>query len=199
MGHNQRLNSYTGCMSDTIHPVLQTDYAGPTPDGHEIIGLAAGCFWGAERIFWQQPGVYTTSVGYQGGHTSNPTYKEVCSGTTNHAETVQVTFSPEVLDDLLATFFEIHDPTTLNRQGNDIGTQYRSAIFTSTPAQYEAAIKAKAHYDERLKAAGYAPTVTEVHKDFHPYWLAEPDHQQYLHYRPNGYCMHGLCQVTFND
>lgn len=186
-------------MTDTLHPILQTDYAAPCPPGLERIGLAAGCFWGAERFFWQVEGVYTTSVGYQGGHTLNPTYREVCSSMTGHAETVQVTFAPEALERLLATFFEIHDPTTLNRQGNDIGPQYRSAIFTTTDAQYEAALAAKAHYDARLEAAGYDRSVTEIHREEHPYWLAEPEHQQYLFYRPNGYCRHGLCQVTFSD
>src|SRR3990170_4985031 len=138
------------------HVVLGTPLTGPWPDGHEVISFAMGCFWGAERIFWQIPGVYSTAAGYQGGYTPNPTYEETCTARTGHAETVQVVCDPAQvdLDVLFKAFWENHDPTTPNRQGNDIGTQYRSAIFTTTDAQLEAARSSRERYQKALTADG---------------------------------------------
>jgi peptide-methionine (S)-S-oxide reductase len=156
-----------------------------------------GCFWGAERIFWQTPGVYTTAVGYAGGFTPNPSYEEVCSGRTGHNEVVLVVFRPAEIsyDEILRLFWEGHDPTQGMRQGNDVGTQYRSGIYTSTDAQAEAARASLDMYQERLKAAGYGEITTEIEPEG-PFYYAEDYHQQYLAKVPNGYCGIGGTGVT---
>ncbi|SMH53111.1 peptide-methionine (S)-S-oxide reductase MsrA [Azospirillum agricola] len=161
----------------------------PYPAGLEVVDVGLGCFWGAERKFWQIPGVWVTAVGYQGGHTPNPTYEEVCSGRTGHTEAVRVVYDPAKvsLDTLLRAFWEAHDPTQGMRQGNDVGTQYRSAIYTHTAAQLEAAQATRDAYQQRLKAAGYGPVTTEI-REAPPFYHAEGYHQQYLHKNPGGYC-----------
>jgi peptide-methionine (S)-S-oxide reductase len=161
----------------------------PFPEGLEEAVFGLGCFWGAERKFWQTPGVWTTAAGYAGGLTPNPTYEEVCSGRTGHTEVVRVIFDPKQVsyDELLRIFFENHDPTQGMRQGGDVGTQYRSAIYTSSPAQKDAALAARAAYDERLRAAGYGPITTEV-REAPDFYYAEDYHQQYLAKNPGGYC-----------
>jgi peptide-methionine (S)-S-oxide reductase len=171
------------------HAVLDAPLAPPFPDGVETAIFGLGCFWGAERLFWQTPGVYTTAVGYAGGYTPNPTYEEVCSGSTGHAEVVLVAFDPQRVsyEELLRVFWEGHDPTQGMRQGNDVGTQYRSAIYATTAAQAEAAQASKAAYEQRLRAAGHGPITTEI-ASAGPFYYAEPYHQQYLHKVPNGYC-----------
>lgn len=162
---------------------------GPYPDGAQILYLGLGCFWGAERLFWQIPGVWVTASGYQGGFTPNPGYEEVCSGRTGHAETVMVVYDPEMvaLETLLKTFWEAHDPTQGMRQGNDIGTQYRSAIYTTTGAQYDAAAASRARYQAGLSAAGAGTITTEI-APAGPFYFAEAYHQQYLAKNPDGYC-----------
>lgn len=185
------------------HAVLGTPLKGPWPEGHEVLYVAMGCFWGAERIYWQTPGVYSTAVGYMGGWTVNPTYQETCTSLTGHTETVQVVYDPAqvTLDTLLAAFWENHDPTTPNRQGGDIGTQYRSAIFATTDAQLAAAQESAERYQERLSASGYGTVSTQIDraKDAGDgrFYYAEEYHQAYLHHNPGGYCNHGFCQVSF--
>jgi peptide-methionine (S)-S-oxide reductase len=177
-------------MSVTEHHfVNQAPLKGPYPAGAETIYLGLGCFWGAERLFWRLPGVIVTAVGYQGGHTPNPTYDEVCSGRTGHTEAVMVVFDPAKisLDMVLKTFWEEHDPTQGMRQGNDVGTQYRSAIYTTSPSQQEAVMASKRAYDGALKARGLGPITTEI-KPAGPFYFAETYHQQYLAKVPNGYC-----------
>ena len=171
------------------HCVLGTITMGPFPDHLEEVHLALGCFWGAERLFWQIEGVYSTAVGYAGGISPNPTYEEVCSGRTGHAEVVMVVFDPSVvtLETILKTFWEEHDPTQGYRQGNDIGTQYRSAIYCTTDAQLEAARGVAKRYGAALKAAGRGSVTTEI-DPAGPFYYAEDYHQQYLHKVPNGYC-----------
>ena len=161
----------------------------PFPDGLARAMFALGCFWGAERKFWQAPGVYTTAVGYAGGYTPNPTYKEVCSGMTGHAETVLVIFDPRLTGygDLLRLFWESHDPTQGMRQGNDVGSQYRSAVFTSEAAQRDAALASRDRYRDALQQAGYNPITTEI-VDAPAFYYAEDYHQQYLAKNPGGYC-----------
>jgi peptide-methionine (S)-S-oxide reductase len=161
----------------------------PFPDGLETAVFALGCFWGAERDFWQTAGVYSTAVGYAGGFTPNPTYHEVCSGATGHAEAVLVVFDPNVVtyDELLKVFWEHHDPTQGMRQGNDAGTQYRSAIYTSSPEQQAAALGSRDRYGEVLRASGYDPITTEI-EPAGPFYYAEDYHQQYLAKNPGGYC-----------
>ncbi len=173
------------------HTVLGTPIAGPYPEGLEIAEFALGCFWGEEKAFWQQPGVWTTAVGYQGGFTPNPTYQEVCTGGTGHAESVRVAFDPAKTsyEDLLRVFWESHDPTQGMRQGNDAGTQYRSVIFARTDAQRAAAEASRAMFQERLSAAGYGAITTEIVGPPAPeFFLAEDYHQQYLDKNPRGYC-----------
>jgi peptide-methionine (S)-S-oxide reductase len=161
-----------------------------------------GCFWGAERIFWQIPGVYSTAVGYQGGFTPNPTYEETCTARTGHTEAVQVVFDPSRVDVdvLLKAFWENHDPTTPNRQGNDVGTQYRSAIYPTTDAQLAAAEASRARYQQALKEAGYGEISTEVRPaaEAGEFYYAEDYHQGYLAKNPGGYCNHGFCQVAYD-
>ena len=161
----------------------------PFPEGFEQIVLGLGCFWGAERIFWELPGVYTTSVGYAGGFTPNPTYEEVCSGRTGHTEVVLVVFDPEVvsLETIMKTFWEAHDPTQGMRQGNDVGTQYRSAVYVTDPAQRAVVEATRERYQQALNAAHRGEITTEV-ADAGPFFYAEDYHQQYLAKNPNGYC-----------
>jgi peptide-methionine (S)-S-oxide reductase len=171
------------------HTVLGTALRPPFPDGIETAVFAMGCFWGAERIFWELPGVYTTAVGYAGGYTPNPTYEEVCSGSTGHAEAVLVAFDPTKIsyEELLRHFWEGHDPTQGMRQGNDVGTQYRSAIYWADDAQRAAAEASRDMYAEQLKAGGYGAITTEIAKAG-PFYYAEDYHQQYLQKNPGGYC-----------
>jgi peptide-methionine (S)-S-oxide reductase len=161
----------------------------PFPAGMEQAVFGLGCFWGAERLFWKIPGVYSTSVGYAGGETQNPTYEEVCSGFTNHAEVVQVVFDPRAVsyDKLLKVFWEGHDPTQGMRQGNDAGTQYRSTIYTYGDAQQQAALRSKEAFEKALKAKRGGPITTEI-RPAPEYYYAEDYHQQYLAKNPNGYC-----------
>jgi peptide-methionine (S)-S-oxide reductase len=161
----------------------------PFPEGLEVADFGLGCFWGAERKFWQQPGVYATAVGYQGGFTPNPTYREVCSGMTGHTEVVRVWFDPTKIsyDQLLRVFWENHDPTQGMRQGNDSGTQYRSAIYTHSDAQRRAAEASKESYARELGKNGYGAITTEV-REAPAFYYAEDYHQQYLAKNPNGYC-----------
>lgn len=171
------------------HLTLGTSMLPPYPAGTETAYFALGCFWGAERKFFQTPGVRVTAVGYQGGYTPNPTYEEVCSGRTGHAESVAVAFDPTVVtyEALVRLFFESHDPTQGNRQGNDIGTQYRSAIFVTSDAQRRVAESVRDSYGAELARAGYGPITTTI-EDATPFYLAEEYHQQYLVANPNGYC-----------
>ena len=175
------------------HTVLGTSLTGPWPEGTEVIYLALGCFWGAEEIYWQLPGVVSTSVGYMGGFTPHPTYEEVCSGRTGQAEAVMVAYDPSVLStyDLLKVFWENHDPTQGYRQGNDIGTQYRSAIWTTTPEQADLAARTRDAYAAVIAERGYPEITTEIASaDGIPYYLAEGYHQQYLDKNPHGYRCH---------
>ena len=171
------------------HAVLGTPLQPPFPDGIEVAYLALGCFWGAERLFWETDGVYSTAVGYQEGITPNPTYEEVCTGRTGHAEAVMVAFDPAKVsyEDLLKKFFEEHDPTQGMRQGNDVGTQYRSGIYFVNDAQKETAERVRDAYDANLRSAGKEPVTTEI-APAGPFYYAEDYHQQYLHKVPNGYC-----------
>jgi peptide-methionine (S)-S-oxide reductase len=171
------------------HFVLGTPLEPPFPDGIETAVFGMGCFWGAERKFWEADGVYTTAVGYAGGYTPNPTYEEVCSGSTGHTEVVLVAFDPQKTsyEEMLRIFWENHDPTQGMRQGNDVGTQYRSAIYVANDAQRAAAEVSKTMYDERLRKSGYTDITTEI-ADAGPFYYAEGYHQQYLAKNPNGYC-----------
>jgi peptide-methionine (S)-S-oxide reductase len=171
------------------HAVLGTPLQGPFPAGLQQAVFGMGCFWGAEKKFWQIPGVYTTAVGYAGGPTRNPTYQEVCSGRTGHTEVVLVVFDPAAVsyDALLRTFWENHDPTQGMRQGNDVGTQYRSAIYVSSSEQRAAAESSMDRYASALKAHGLGTITTEI-ADAPPFFYAEDYHQQYLAKNPNGYC-----------
>src|SRR6187399_947290 len=171
------------------HFVNGNPIAPPFPAGLEQAVIAMGCFWGAERKFWQAPGVFTTAVGYAGGHTLNPTYEEVCSGATGHTEVVLVVFDPRVTtyDEMLRLFWENHDPTQGMRQGNDVGTQYRSAIYVSSDAQREAAERTRKSYEAELARHGFQPITTEI-RDTSPFYYAEGYHQQYLAKNPGGYC-----------
>ncbi|WP_226925327.1 peptide-methionine (S)-S-oxide reductase MsrA [Georgenia thermotolerans] len=188
------------------HEVLGTPLAGPWPAGTEVMYVAMGCFWGAERIFWRQPGVVSTAVGYLGGYTPHPTYEEVCTGLTGHTEAVQVAYDPAQTSPelLLKAFWENHDPTTPNRQGNDVGTQYRSGIYVTTPAQQEAAEATRAAFQQVLTDHGYGTISTEIRpfadvdgeRGAGPFYYAEGYHQQYLHKNPNGYCNHGPNGMT---
>ncbi len=179
------------------HRVLDAPMRGPFPEGLEQAVFGMGCFWGVERLFWQQPGVYSTAVGYAGGHTPNPTYEEVCSGRTGHTEAVLVVFDPRQLsyEELLRVFWEGHNPTQGMRQGNDLGTQYRSAIYTNSPAQLEAALQSRTLFQEQLAAAGYGEITTEI-EAAGPFYYAEDYHQQYLDKNPGGYCGLGGTGVT---
>jgi peptide-methionine (S)-S-oxide reductase len=176
------------------HEVLQTPLKPPFPDGVQTAVFGMGCFWGAERIFWQTPGVYTTAVGYAGGFTPNPTYEEVCSGQTGHAEVVLVAFdtAQTSFQEMLRLFWEGHDPTQGMRQGNDVGSQYRSAIYVRDEAQRAAAQASRDAYQQMLTAAGHSEITTEIalidDSEAHRYYYAEDYHQQYLAKNPDGYC-----------
>jgi peptide-methionine (S)-S-oxide reductase len=161
----------------------------PFPEGMQLAQFAMGCFWGAERLFWQTPGVYSTAVGYAGGETRNPTYEEVCTGLTNHAEVVLVVFDPKLVsyEELLKVFWESHDPTQGMRQGNDAGTQYRSAIYTYGDEQMSAATRSKEMYERALREKSMGPITTEV-RPAPEFYYAEDYHQQYLGKNPGGYC-----------
>ena len=161
----------------------------PFPAGTEIADFGLGCFWGAEKAFWKVPGVYATAVGYQGGATPNPTYREVCTGRTGHAEVVRVVYDPAKVryEDLLRVFFESHDPTQGMRQGNDVGTQYRSAIYVHSESQQRAAEAARDAYAAALRERGFGPVTTEI-REAPPFYYAEEYHQQYLAKNPDGYC-----------
>jgi peptide-methionine (S)-S-oxide reductase len=167
---------------------------------NEIAYFATGCFWGAERRFWKLSGVVSTSVGYMGGRRENPTYEQVCTGVTHHAETVAVEFDPHAISylRLLEEFWTMHDPTSLNKQGGDIGTQYRSAIFTTTQQQMIEAVNTRDVYEAELKKNGMSEIVTEiVEANGHTYWLAEEYHQRYLEKNPNGYDCHSSTGIAF--
>jgi peptide-methionine (S)-S-oxide reductase len=171
------------------HDVLGTSIKPPFPDGYQEAVFGMGCFWGAERVFWQAPGVYTTAVGYAGGYTPNPTYEEVCSGSTGHTEAVLVVFDPKATsyEEILRLFWENHDPTQGMRQGNDVGTQYRSEILTTSDEQREAAESSRTIFQERLAEKGYGEITTEI-APLDEFYYAEGYHQQYLAKNPNGYC-----------
>jgi peptide-methionine (S)-S-oxide reductase len=171
------------------HYVNGAPLKGPYPEGAETIYFGLGCFWGAERLFWQLPGVIVTAVGYQGGHTPNPSYEEACTGMTGHTESVKVVYDPRIipLETLLRTFWEEHDPTQGMRQGNDVGTQYRSAIYTTTPEQAEIVAASRQAYQAALRRQGLGDITTEI-APAGPFYYAETYHQQYLAKNPNGYC-----------
>ncbi|MGC5346333.1 peptide-methionine (S)-S-oxide reductase MsrA [Streptomyces sp. DT24] len=173
------------------HTVLGNSLLGPYPEGLETADFAMGCFWGAERVFWQTDGVWTTLVGYQGGTTENPLYEEVCSGLTGHTEAVRVVYDPKIIsyDDLLKVFWESHDPTQGFRQGNDVGTQYRSAVYTHSPQQAAAATASRDAYQRVLTDSGLGEITTEIAPAApRHFWPAEAPHQQYLDKNPAGYC-----------
>jgi peptide-methionine (S)-S-oxide reductase len=188
---------------DTPMPVPEAHYvnghalAPPHPEGTETLVVGMGCFWGAEQAFWSVPGVWVTAVGYAGGITPNPTYEETCSGRTGHTEAVLVVFDPALVsyDELLKVFWEGHDPTQENRQGNDVGTQYRSAVYATAPGQLEAIEASASRYQERLEAKGYGPIMTEI-GEASTFYFAEGYHQQYLAKNPGGYCGHGGTGVS---
>src|SRR6202795_2068302 len=179
------------------HEVLHTPIAPPFPDGLQEAVVGMGCFWGAERIFWQAPGVYTTAVGYAGGFTENPTYEEVCSGRTGHTEAGLVVFDPKETsyEEILRLFWENHDPTQGMRQGNDAGTQYRSGIYAFDAKQQEAAERSRDLFQKKLTDAGYGPITTEI-VPAPEFYYADDYHQQYLAKNPNGYCGVGGTGVT---
>jgi peptide-methionine (S)-S-oxide reductase len=183
-------------VSDT-HFVNGNRITPPFPAGLEQAIFGLGCFWGAERKFWQAPGVYSTAVGYAGGYTPNATYREVCSGMTGHTEVVLVVFDPKVTsyDEMLRIFWENHDPTQGMQQGNDVGTQYRSAIYTTSAEQKKTADASRAVYQDRLTAAGHGRITTEI-AEAPPFYYAEEYHQQYLAKNPNGYCGMGGTGVS---
>ena len=181
------------------HTVLDAPLTGPWPDGAQTAVFGMGCFWGAEKMFWKIPGVLSTAVGYAGGVTPNPTYEEVCSGRTGHAEVVQVVYDPARVTyaDLLKVFWENHDPTQGNRQGNDVGTQYRSAIYATTDEQLAEAVASREAFEPVVRAGGYGPITTEIGR-LDRYYYAEDYHQQYLSdaKNPYGYCNHGPNGLT---
>jgi peptide-methionine (S)-S-oxide reductase len=189
-------------MEPGEHTVLGTPIGGPYPDGFQIAEFALGCFWGEEKTFWQQPGVWTTAVGYQGGFTPNPTYQESCTGQTGHAEAVRVVFVPSKTsyERLLKVFWENHDPTQGMRQGNDMGSQYRSAIFVQDDEQRRLAEMSRDAYQRQLTARGYGEITTEiVGPPAPPFYFAEDYHQQYLDKVPNGYCPNHATGVRLPD
>ncbi len=179
-------------------PLVTGPVEGEVPDGLEVAEFGLGCFWGAEEIYWQIPGVWSTSVGYAGGYTPHPTYEEVCSGRTGHTEAVRVVFDPQVVSyaDLVKQFFEVHDPTQGMRQGNDIGSQYRSAIYFTSPEQEQVARELTKVYGDVIRERGYGEITTEI-EPAGDYFYAEPHHQQYLHKVPNGYRCHANTGIPF--
>ncbi|MBI5040926.1 MAG: peptide-methionine (S)-S-oxide reductase MsrA [Gammaproteobacteria bacterium] len=182
------------------HAVNSNPLEGPFPEGLELAMFGLGCFWGAERLFWQMPGVYSTAVGYAAGYTPNPSYKEVCSGLTGHNEVVRVVFDPRTVayDTLLRTFWEAHDPTQDMRQGNDVGTQYRSGIYTYSDSQQAAAEASQQTFQVALSQTGRGAITTEVIAA-PTFYFAEDYHQQYLAKNPGGYCGHGGCGIRYPD
>lgn len=180
------------------HFINGNSLLGPFPQGTEVAVFGMGCFWGAERRFWKMPGVYTTSAGYAGGATPNPTYEEVCSGRTGHAEVVEVVYHPDQVsyDELLRVFWETHDPTQGYRQGNDIGTQYRSTIYTTSDAQLDEAKRSKDVYQAVLTEQGLGEITTEI-EPLGEYYFAEDYHQQYLGKNPNGYDCHANTGIAY--
>ncbi|MDT3767844.1 peptide-methionine (S)-S-oxide reductase MsrA [Gleimia hominis] len=182
------------------HPVLGTPIDGPWADPHEILYVGMGCFWGVERIFWNVDGVIATAAGYMGGTTKNPTYREVCTGATGHAEVVRVVYDPTQVSaaQLMKVFWENHDPTQADRQGNDIGGQYRSCVFCTTDGQLQAAQKTRDAFQKVLADAGHGQITTEIttSTEAGPFYLAEGSHQAYLHHVPGGYCNHGPNGMT---
>jgi peptide-methionine (S)-S-oxide reductase len=191
-GHNEPIEI------SGVHFVTGASMMPPFPEGAEVVSFGMGCFWGAERVFWKLPGVITTAVGYQGGTPENPTYREVCTGGTGHAEVALVVYDPKQtsLENLLKHFWEQHDPTTLDRQGNDVGTQYRSAIFWTNQSQHDVAVASKDAYEAGLVQSGYGKVTTEI-SEAGPFYYAEEYHQQYLAKNPGGYCNHGFCQIEY--
>lgn len=189
----------TAIMQPRPHAVSGRDLAPPFPDGLKEIVLGMGCFWGAERLFWQMEGVFVTAVGYAGGLTPNPTYQEVCSGRTGHSEVVRVIYDPKTVSlmDVLAVFWQEHDPTQGNRQGNDTGTQYRSVIYSSHEDDQAIIADSAKHYGLALAQAGRGSITTEIRHDV-TFYYAEDEHQQYLHKVPNGYCGLQGCGVSFD-
>jgi peptide-methionine (S)-S-oxide reductase len=188
-------------ISDT-HAVLGTSLQGPWPANSEVIYVGMGCFWGAEKRFWSLPGVITTVVGYQGGFTPHPTYEEVCSGRTGHAENVMIVYDPELLStyEVLRTFWENHDPTQGHRQGNDVGTQYRSALYWTNTQQGELARRSAQAYDDVLRTRGFDPVTTDLRSASDlPFYYAEDDHQQYLYKVPFGYDCHAHTGISLPD
>lgn len=179
-----------------VHPVLKTSLTGPWPQLYEILYVAMGCFWGVERIYWSQPGVINTAVGYLGGHWPNPSYEDVCTGQTGHAETTRIVYDPTRTSagDLLKVFWENHDPTQGERQGNDRGSQYRSMIVYTTAEQRQLAEQSRKTFGQTLAQAGRGPITTEILSlaAAGEFWLAEPYHQAYLFHHPRGYCNHGF-------
>jgi peptide-methionine (S)-S-oxide reductase len=184
------------------HLVTGRSIVPPYPAGLEVADFALGCFWGEEKLFWEVPGVWVTAVGYQGGVTPNPTYEEVCSGQTGHAESVRVVFDSKAVtyEQLLRKFWEAHDPTQGMRQGNDVGTQYRSVLFVHSPEQRAAAEASRSMYQRQLTSAGYGEITTEIlDASEHPFYFAEAYHQQYLVRVPNGYCPNHATGVTLPE
>lgn len=190
----------TPIVAPNAHTVLGTSLQGPWPDNHQLLVVGMGCFWGAERLFWSVPGVHVTFVGYAGGFTPHPTYEEVCSGGTGHAEIVGVVYDPAraPLDTLFQVFWENHDPTQGMRQGNDVGTQYRSVILTTSDEQQAKAVASAQAYQDALHAGGFGSITTEI-ETLTAFYYAEDYHQQYLHKNPYGYCNHGFCQVPYRQ
>ena len=181
------------------HHMLGTPLQGPWPDGMDTLVVGMGCFWGAERFFWQMPGVYSTAAGYSGGTTPNPTYEETCTSMTGHTEAVLIVFDPTLvtLEQLFKVFWENHDPVQFMGQGNDVGSQYRSAIYTNSPEQAAAASASRDQYQAKLTAGGFGEITTEIAAEGEWYY-AEDYHQQYLAKNPGGYCNHGFCQVAYS-
>lgn len=202
----REMPSHTDALPGRDNPVAVPDahfingnqLKGPYPDGLEVAVFGMGCFWGAERRFWQMDGVFTTSAGYAGGYTPNPWYEEVCSGMTGHTEVVMVVFDPAQVsyDDLLKVFWETHDPTSGYRQGNDMGTQYRSAIYTTTDTQLDQAKRSQDIYNEVLGPQGFGPITTEI-GPLDRYYFAEDYHQQYLGKNPHGYDCHANTGIVY--
>jgi peptide-methionine (S)-S-oxide reductase len=190
----------TALPAPEAHFVNHHRITAPFPAGMQEAVFGMGCFWGAEKLFWRLPGVYSTAVGYAGGHTPNPTYQEVCSGLTGHTEVVKVIFDPKVTsyEDLLETFWEQHDPTEGMRQGNDIGTQYRSAIYTQGAEQQRLAAESRAHFQNQLTAARLGTITTEI-REAPAFYYAEDHHQQYLAKNPDGYCPNHSCGIPYKS
>lgn len=185
---------------DSVHDVLGAPLLGGWPEGTQVLHVAMGCFWGAERIFWKIPGVVSTAVGYMGGDAEDPSYRAVCSGSTGHTEAVLIAYDPAKVTprELLKAFWENHDPTTADRQGNDVGTQYRSAVYWTTPEQEAATRETAQAFQQALTDAGRGAITTELRsaQDAGRFWPAETYHQQYLAKNPGGYCNHGFKGVT---